>query len=91
MRKTNSNREVVVVNLDDVYIPEKTMERILRRDRHQVERMIADYENDCDMVRVVLRPRFGGGYNVEDGRHRVIAAKFAEVGFIEAIIIGDVE
>ena len=40
------------------------------------------------MVRVVLRPRFGGGYNVEDGRHRVIAAKLADAGFIEALIIG---
>jgi hypothetical protein len=90
MRRTcNSNREVVVVNLDEVYIPERTMERILRRDRHQVERMRADYEDDCDMVRVVLRPRVDGGYQVEDGRHRVIAAKLAEVGFIEAIIIGE--
>ena len=87
----NGNREVVVVNLDDIHISAKSMKRILRRDRHQVECMRADYEDDCDMVRVVLLPRFGGGYNVEDGRHRVIAAKLAEVGFIEAVIINEVE
>ena len=92
MRKTLSgNRDVVLVNLDDVYVASKSIERILRRDRGQVERMRADYEDDCDMVRVVLRPRFGGGYNVEDGRHRVIAAKLANVGFIEAFIVGDAE
>jgi len=41
------------------------------------------------MVRVVLRPHCGGGYEVEDGRHRVIAAKLAGVGFIEAIVVGE--
>jgi ParB-like chromosome segregation protein Spo0J len=40
------------------------------------------------MVRVVLRPRFGGGYNIEDGRHRVIAAKQAGIAFIEAKLVG---
>lgn len=85
----NSAREVVCVSLDEIYIPERTIERIMRKDRHQIERMRSDYESETSMVRVVLRPRFGGGYNIEDGRHRVIAAKLAEVGFIEAIIIGD--
>jgi len=69
-------------------VPERTWQKIMRKDRGQIERMLADFESDRNMVRVVLRPRFGGGYNVEDGRHRVIAAKLAEVGAIEAIIVG---
>lgn len=83
----SSNREIVWVDLNDVYVPERTIERIMRKDRHQVERMRSDLEDGRVMVRVVLRPRFGGGYNVEDGRHRVIAAKLAEERFIEAIIV----
>ena len=85
----NGRREVVAVSLDDVYIPERTWERIMRKDHGQIARMRADYESDRAMVRVVLRPRFGGGYNIEDGRHRVIAAKLAGHGFIEAVIIGE--
>jgi ParB-like chromosome segregation protein Spo0J len=80
--------DIVLIDLEDVYVPERTWQKIMRKDRGQIERMLADFESDRIMVRVVLRPRFGGGYNVEDGRHRVIAAKLAEVGTIEAIIIG---
>jgi hypothetical protein len=90
MRNNNNGRdEIVSVSLDDVYVPERTWNKIMRKDRGQIERMREDFESDRDMVRVVLRPRFGGGYNVEDGRHRVIAAKLAGVGAIEAIIVGD--
>ena len=85
----SSNREIVLVDLNDVYVPERTIERIMRKDRHQIERMRTDYEDGRIMVRVVLRPRCGGGYNVEDGRHRVIAAKLADDSHIEAIVIGD--
>ena len=87
----NRQREVVVVSLDEIYIPEKTWDRVMRKDHAQIERMRAEYESNRGMVRVELRPRFGGGYNIQDGRHRVIAAKLAEVGFIEAVIIGDDE
>lgn len=80
--------DIVTVRLDDIFVPERTWEKIMRKDRGQIERMVEDFESGRDMVRVVLRPRFGGGYNVEDGRHRVIAAKLAEVGCIEAIIVG---
>jgi ParB-like chromosome segregation protein Spo0J len=80
--------DIVLIDLEDVYVPERTWKKIMRKDRGQIERMLADFESDRNMVRVVLRPRFGGGYNVEDGRHRVIAAKLAEVGAIEAIIVG---
>lgn len=83
--------DTVWVDLNEVYVPEKTWERIMRKDRGQIERMRADFESERDMVRVVLRTRFGGGYNVEDGRHRVIAAKLAGVSHIEAIIIGSID
>lgn len=79
---------VVYVNLAEVHVPDRTVERILRKDHAQIAAMRADFESERPMVRVVLRPRFGGGYNVEDGRHRVIAAKQAGVSFIEAIIVG---
>jgi hypothetical protein len=77
---------VVVVNLDDIYMPERTLNK-LARDHGQIERLRQDYESGRHMVRVVLRPRPGGGYNVEDGRHRVVAAKLARAGVIEAVII----
>lgn len=83
----NRSREVVTIALDDIYIPDRVLERVMRKDHAQIERMRAEYEDDRGMVRVELRPRFGGGYNIQDGRHRVIAAKFAGVGFIEAVII----
>lgn len=88
--KRNSGRyeDVVSVRLDEIHVPERTWERIMRKDHAQIERMREDFESGRDMVRVVLRARYGGGYNVEDGRHRVIAAKLAGLGFIEAIIVG---
>jgi len=91
MSKSRARRdeETFMVNLDEVHVPERTIERIMRKDHGQIAVMRAEYESGRDMVRVVLRPRFGGGYNVEDGRHRVIAAKLAGDSFIEAIIVGD--
>ena len=74
------------VRLDDIYIADNTVEKLLLRDGAQIEAMRQQFENGEDMVRVVLHERVGGGYNIEDGRHRVIAAKLADVGFIEALI-----
>ena len=84
----NTRDNVVLVNLDEVHVPQRTIDKILRKDKGQVARMRADFEEGRDMVRVVLRPRLPHGYNVEDGRHRVIAAKIAGSGFIDAIIVG---
>lgn len=78
----------IFVSLCDIFISDSTWGKLLDRDGGQIEQMRAQFEDGVEMVRVVLRPRFGGGYNVEDGRHRVIAAKLADVGFIEAIIVG---
>jgi hypothetical protein len=80
--------DVVVVSLSDVYVTDATIAKLLARDGAQIERYRQAYEYGEDMVRVVLRPRFGGGYNIEDGRHRVIAAKLAGMGFIEAKLVG---
>jgi ParB-like nuclease domain. len=80
--------ETIFVSLSDVYMSDSTWAKLLDRDHGQIEEMRLQFEGGEEMVRVVLRPRFGGGYNVEDGRHRVIAAKLADVGFIEAIIVG---
>lgn len=83
-----ASADTVCVNLDEVYISESTWQKLLDRDHGQIEEMRRDFEDGREMVRVVLRPRAGGGYNVEDGRHRVIAAKLAELCFIEAKIVG---
>lgn len=78
-----------LIPLYEIHIPERTVERVLRKDWVQIENMRRAYEFEHPMVRVVLMHRPGGGYIVEDGRHRVIAAKLAEVGFIFAIVIGE--
>lgn len=83
-----SDSEAIYVALADVYVSESTWDKLIARDGQQIEQYRQAYENGEEMVRVVLRPRFDGGYNVEDGRHRVIAAKLAGVCFIEAAIIG---
>lgn len=81
------HKDIVCVPLDEIYIPDKVYNRVMR-DVTQIERMRMDFERGRRMVRVVLRRRCGGGYNVEDGRHRVIAAKAAGESHIEAIIVG---
>lgn len=80
--------ETIFVALSEIYVSDSTWAKLIDRDGGQIELMRQEYENSGEMVRVVLRPRFGGGYNVEDGRHRVIAAKLADAGFIEALIVG---
>lgn len=80
--------ENVFIALSEIFVSDSTWQKLLARDGQQIEQYRQAYECGEDMVRVVLRPRFDGGYNVEDGRHRVIAAKLAGVGLIEAVIIG---
>jgi hypothetical protein len=83
------HNETVFVPLAEVHMPQKTWDRILRKDHGQIEKMRAAFENGDVMVRVVLRPGFGGGYNIEDGRHRVMAAKLDEERFVEALQVKD--
>lgn len=81
------NEEIVEVAVDDIFVSEKNIQRVLR-DAGQIEKMRRDFESGRKMARVVLHPRALGGYDVEDGRHRVIAAKIAGIGYIEAVIKG---
>lgn len=85
----NSHENIVLVKVEDIHMPERTVKKLMRRERAEIERMRADFEFDRDVFRVVLRPRFGGGYLVEDGRHRVIAARLAGASMIEALVVGD--
>lgn len=78
----------IFVDLSEVYITDSTVQKLLDRDGGQIEQMRRDFEDGREMIRCVLRHRVGGGYNIEDGRHRVIAAKLAGVCFIEALVIG---
>jgi hypothetical protein len=85
----NSDFEgTVFVALDDIFVTDATVAKLMARDGAQIEQYRKDYEYGARMVRVVLRPRASGGYNIEDGRHRVIAAKLAGTCFIEAKIVG---
>lgn len=92
--KRRSNRKVwgyestVFVPLDEIYVSDSTWRKLMKRDHGQIEEMRQDIECGKEMVRVVLRHRVDGGYNIEDGRHRVIAAKLADSGVIEALVIG---
>lgn len=86
--REDSSSGTIFVNLNEVYICESTVQKLLDRDGGQIEQMRRDFEDGRDMVRCVLRHRVGGGYNIEDGRHRVIAAKLAGVCFIEALVVG---
>lgn len=76
------------IALDEIHLKEATIAKLLARDGQQIDAMRERFEDGADMVRVVLHERVSGGYTIEDGRHRVIAAKLAHVGFIEAIVIG---
>ena len=86
--RNESDQDIVVVDVSQIHIPEKTWNNVVSQDPGQIEQMRADFESGRRMVRVVLRPRMGGGYNVEDGRHRVVAAKYAGIAFIEAVVVG---
>jgi len=86
--REDSSSGTIYVHLDEVFICESTVQKLLDRDGGQIEQMRVDFEDGREMVRCVLRPRAGGGYNIEDGRHRVIAAKLAGVCFIEALVVG---
>ncbi len=87
-RDDSEDRGTIYVNLNEVFVSDSTVQKLLDRDGGQIEQMRVDFEDGREMVRCVLRPRAGGGYNIEDGRHRVIAAKLAGVCFIEALVIG---
>lgn len=93
MGKTYRHRDrfdddAVWVDVTEIFVSDSTVDKLIARDGAQIEKLRADFENGRHVVRVVLRPRFGGGYNIEDGRHRVIAAKLAGVAAIEAIVVG---
>lgn len=80
--------ETCYVSLQDIHISEETVAKLMHRDFHQIDLMRQTLESGGRLVRVVLKRRFGGGYHIEDGRHRVIAANLADTGFIEAKIVG---
>ncbi len=78
-------QDTIWVSLADIVIPEKTKASV-ERDITQLEKMRRDFESQKQMVPVVLRRRYDDLYTVEDGRHRVLAARLAGESYIEAII-----
>ncbi len=87
-KQDSAQENSILVNLDEIQMPQRSIDRIMRKDHAQIKAMRQDFENGREVFRVVLRTSACGGYEVEDGRHRVIAAKLAGVGFIEALIVG---
>lgn len=87
-RDAASDRQAIFIALEEIYICESTVAKLLKRDHAQIEQFRENYENGEEMVPVILRQRFGGGYNIEEGRHRVIAAKLAGETCIEAFVVG---
>ncbi len=90
MSKNRRNRkdsdDEAWVALDMVNCPEKMRTKLLASDRGQIEQMRQRYEDGLPMIPVILRPLCHGGYQIEDGRHRVVAAILAEQRFINAVI-----
>jgi len=84
----NYKEETVWVSLDEIHIADEKIDSLLKRDSAQIQAMRNRYEEDRPMIRVVLAPHPAGGYTVKDGRHRCIAAKLANVAFVEAVILG---
>lgn len=74
------------IALDEVNCPEKMQAKLLASDCGQIEQMRQQYELGLAMTPVILRPLLGGGYQIEDGRHRVVAALLAEQRFINALL-----
>lgn len=83
--KMSKKERTELVDLGDIVIPRKTQKSV-ERDITQLEQMRADFERQKKVVRIVLRRRFDGLYTVEDGRHRVLAARMAGESHIEAVI-----
>jgi len=81
----DSNDEAVFIAVEDIHLPDETLQR-LRRDDKQIQGMRRELEAGRELVPVVVHHRFGGGYNVRDGRHRVLAARIAGVSHIAAWI-----
>lgn len=88
-RNRDRSEDTVLVSLDQINIPERMMQKLLRKDRGQIEEMRADIEDGREMFRVILRPNISGGYDIEDGRHRLVAAKLAGASHVEALIVGE--
>lgn len=74
------------IPLSEVRLSKKAVQK-LRRDRGQIDLLRRNYEAGISDVPVLLTPYEGGGYTIIDGRHRVLAALAADVGFVDAKIV----
>ena len=73
------------IPLSEIHLSERNV-RALQRDIGQIEKLRQDYEAGLPMIPVVLIARDDGGYDVQDGRHRVLAATLAGLQGVDAII-----
>lgn len=75
------------VLISDIAMSESKIAKLYRKDHAQIEQMRYQIESGCDMMPVILHVCIGGGYTIEDGRHRFVAAKLAGTTHIDAIIV----
>ncbi|MFN8390714.1 MAG: hypothetical protein U0136_10525 [Bdellovibrionota bacterium] len=86
-RGTRESFEAIVsVPLALIHLSDKNRSR-LTRDRGQVEAMRKMYELGASMVPIKLIERGDGSFDIDDGRHRFLAAELAGASVIDAEIV----
>ena len=87
-RRTEGFEDVceISVPLAQIRLSEKNRKR-LRRDRGQIEELRQAYERGEDHPPIALLERVDGEFDIEDGRHRFLAAELAGIEVINARIV----
>lgn len=93
MRRQDNRREdgvaeanTQLVVLASIHLSQKNRKR-LARDRGQIEELRKDYECGVSLLPITLIERDDGGFDIDDGRHRFLAAELAGLTVIEALIL----
>lgn len=79
-----ANTQLVV--LANIHLSQKNRKR-LARDRGQIEELRKAYECGVSLPPITLIERDDGGFDIDDGRHRFLAAELAGLTVIEALIL----
>ncbi len=75
-----------LVALAQIHLSQKNRKR-LARDRGQIELLRLIYERGDNLPPITLIQREDGEFDIDDGRHRFLAAELAGITLIEAFII----
>ena len=94
MRQSRADREdgyweesaTQLVALAQIHLSKKNRVR-LARDRGQINLLRQAYERGDSLPPIALIQRADGGFDIDDGRHRFLAAELAGLTLIEAEIL----